>query len=484
MDDWEGTAWAGERTDPGNLGLKSLDSLADRLWESIGPQSYHGFPRVPWDIAIDTHRDSTVTPSTALKNPIVWAAVRALSEDIAKLPWIVYRRTALPGGLSGKERATDHPWYETLHDFANPDMSAFTWRETMVQHLLLWGNCYSEIVYDRAGRPQLWPIRPDRMEVHWDAKGRKAFRYVHPTEGRQALDPERVFHVPGLGHDGLRGYSVISMHRLSVGEWDSARTAVRAFYDRGMTTKVWFETPTTWRDETRDKFREALESTHEGAKNAGRTGMLPPGVKPHVISMPLDDAQYVETRLLHVSDGSRIFRMPPDKLGDLTHATYSNIDQQDLNYAKYSIAPWTGRIESAAKQQFFREEPEIFSEFLLDDLLQGDPLARAQKLQIEMRNGAITPDEWRAAENRNPHPDGIGSRPFFAADLVPSAEPVAETEESEVGGEPVRLTVVKAARAFLTAQAAETNARIESDISAIRETERKHVEHVHANGTS
>lgn len=384
----------------------------------------YGFPRIPWEWSIDgsyrgpgTYDRVAVTPTSALTHDAVWACVRVLSEDMASLPLLIYRRVG-----SGKERAQDHPLYETLHDFANPDMTAFQWRETMMGHVLLWGNCYSEKVYDRAGRLQLWPIPPDRMEVRWDSRGRKTYLYNHPTEGQKELDPDAVFHVAGLGFDGLVGYSVVRMAASTIREGLSARTAADGFWQRGLKQSLRWEVPDSYDDTQRAAFLKAERENHGGAANAYREGILPPGVKPHVLTMPLDDAQFLESRQANRNIVAGWFRLPPDKIGDLEHATYSNIEQQDLNYAKYSLRPWCVRFEAAVRLQLMREDREHFAEFLLDAILRGDTVSRATANNIQFRAGVLLGDEWRAMENRNALPDGAGEVPMISADMQPMTE--------------------------------------------------------------
>jgi HK97 family phage portal protein len=438
------------------LGRKSLDSLA----ESIGPWQYYGFPRVPWesditDYGSHTASGITVTPATALRQPAVWAAVRVLSEDVAKLPLIVYRH--LPGG--GKERARDHALYTVLHDIANPEMTSYRWRQTMMGHLLTWGNCYSEKVYDRAGRLQLWPIKPERIDIYYDRQGRRAYRYRNPDGTTKDLRPDTVFHVAGFGYDGLRGYSPITMARETIAEGTAAQTFATSWWRRGARPSGIIEVPREWPEKTKQDFKDAWKNANEGAGNAGKTAMLPSGAKYTPLTVSLEDAQFLETRKHNVTDIARWFRLPPHKLGDLEHATFSNIEHQSIEYVRDSLDPWLVNWEQELRLQLMPDDGDYFAEFLRDALLRGDTLARAQANQIRLRNGTLTPDEWRAQENQNPYPDGLGARPLLSADLIPAA-PAEEQEEAleEAAAQQPRLTLVKAARAVLMAETREHRA--------------------------
>lgn len=452
-----------------NANAVAAKRLLDDGYGYQTPGYAYGFPLMPWEPSIDAwfrgpDSATRVSPSTSLTHDAVWACVRVLSEDMASLPLIIYRRTG-----SGKERSQDHPLYEVLHDFANPDMTAFQWRETMMGHVLTWGNCYSEKVYDRAGRLQLWPIRPDRVEPYWDSRGRRAYKYIHPTDGRKELDPDTVFHVSGLGFDGLMGYSPIRMLRETIGEGMHARTFASNRWRTGIPPTVLWEVPPEWDDTKRKNFLDSQKEKREGP-NAKMQGVLPPGVKPTILNLPLEDQQFLETRMANRTLIAGAFRVPPDKIGDLEHATYSNIEQQDLNYAKYSLRPWCVRFEMAVRLQLMREDRDHFAEFLLDAILRGDTLSRSQANQIQLRSGVLLPDEWRAMENRNPLAEGMGDQPFISADMGPMAVAAEPTD-------PLALPELQPAAANgngkASALAAAENAAIDQRIAALRERDKR-----------
>lgn len=398
--------------------IKNMDGEASA--DVAGYDSAFGLPRIPFNASISTYLETTGYNPLAI--PAFHNGVRALSEDIASLPLLVYRKRS----DGGRERAEANPWYETLHDFANPETTAFQWRETGVSHLNTVGNFFSEIAYDRAGRPQLWIIRPDRVDVHWDSQGRKAYDYLDPRSGRRPLDPAKVFHVAGLGYDGLIGYSPVTMFRESLMEGREAIEMARRNWAQGAIPGAVVTLPKEMPEPVKANFRAAWKR-HEGSRHVGESILLEDGITANWPQIKLADAEFLATRKYHSTVVAQILRIPPDKIGDLEHATFSNIDQQDINYAKYSILPWCHRIEAEVKRQLLRDDPGLYAEFLIDGLLRGDPLTRASVRQIELRNGALTPNQWLLGENRDPLPPEIGDIPYFAADLV-TKKPEATTD--------------------------------------------------------
>ena len=162
-----------------------------------------------------------VTERSAMQMTAVYSCVRILAEAVAGLPLHLYRYTE----EGGKEKAVDHPLYLLLHDEPNPEMSSFVFRETLMTHLLLWGNAYAQIIRNGKGEViALYPLMANRMSVNRDDKGRLYYQYTrssdeaNPTKNSTVnLEPSDVLHIPGLGFDGLVGYSPIAMAKNAIG---------------------------------------------------------------------------------------------------------------------------------------------------------------------------------------------------------------------------------------------------------------------------
>lgn len=397
----------------------------------------------PWflgmlaQLGVNTRSGTAVTADNALSLPTLFACVRVLSEDVASLPLIVYRR--LPGG--GKERATDHHLYDVFHDSPNPEMTSFGWRETFMGHLGTWGNAINEIVVDERGRTQVWPLPPQRIEIKWE-DGRKAYDYLGNDGIRRRLDASRIFHVPGLSTNGLIGLSPVAVHRETIGEHFATREFGANFYRNMARPATVLSHPANLSTGAIDRLSTQMEQLR-GAGNSGKTVVLEEGLTVHEIGIPPEDAQYLETRKFQREDICSMYRMPPHKVGILDHATFSNIEHQSIDYVSGTLRPWLVRIEQAIKMTFLHDEQDIFAEFLVDGLLRGDSKARAESLQIQRNAGVINGDEWREIENMNPIEDGSGKTYW-----MPVNYQVAGAPEEPVAGEmaePPMLSVVKSA---------------------------------------
>jgi HK97 family phage portal protein len=377
------------------------------------PSEYYGLPRVPWNMGLgeffEAGRGTNWNTVSA-----VWAAVRLLSQDLASLPLFIYRRR----DDGGREKAPDHDLYPVLHRRVNPVMSSFQWREVQMSHLLTWGNCFSEKVYDRVGRLQLYPIRPDRMRVRWDATGTKR-EYFHtgPDSIERKMQDGSVFHVAGLSWDGLVGYSPVTLARRTLGIAARTGSHAESFYAGGAKPGVVLTVPAGYPDVAKENLRDGWNEFRRPEKH-GETAVLEDGVTAMAWSMPHDDAQFIETWKFQVSEVARWFLLPPHKLGDLEHATFSNIEQQALEYVIHSLRPWLVRWEQTIALDLLGEDDDHYAEFQMDALLRGDAESRAKALNVQLRSGVVTPDEWRSMENRNPLPDDIGTEPLVSADML------------------------------------------------------------------
>jgi HK97 family phage portal protein len=346
----------------------------------------------------------TVTARSAIQVSAVYACVRVIAETVASLPLHVYENTG-----SGSEKAPEHPLYRLLHDEPNPEMTSFVMREAMLSHLLLWGNSYTQII--RSGRNQivgLYPLLPDRMDVDRDSAGRLVYSYT-TNEGRTVkLAPDEVLHIPGLGFDGVMGYSPIALERNAIGLGIAAEEYGSKFFAHGATPSGVLTHPNVVKNPK--ALRESWNASYGGSANAGRVGILEEGMKFERISMPHNEAQFLETRKFQVSEICRIFRVPPHLVGDLEHATFSNIEHQSISFGVHTIRPWLVRIEQSMNRALFpeKEKGRYYVRFNMDGLLRGAYKERMEGYAIARQNGWMSANEIRALENQNPIPDSEG----------------------------------------------------------------------------
>ena len=344
-----------------------------------------------------TSSGKTVTERTAMQTTSVYACVRILAEAIAGLPLHVYRYTS----DGSKERIPFHPLYKLLHDEPNTEMTSFVFRETLMSHLLLWGNAYAQIIRDGRGQPvALYPLLPNRMGVDRGENGNLIYTY-QSDKGAVKLRRENILHIPGLGFDGLIGYSPIAMAKNAVGMSIAAEEYGAAFFANGANPGGVLEHPGVIKDVQR--IKDNWNSQYRGGENAHKIALLEEGLKFHAIGIPPDQAQFLETRKFQINEIARIFRVPPHMVGDLEKSSFSNIEQQSLEFVKYTLDPWVVRWEQSLMQSLLlpSEKGMVFIKFNLDGLLRGDYQSRMQGYSTGIQNGFYSVNDIRALEDMN-----------------------------------------------------------------------------------
>lgn len=337
-----------------------------------------------------------VNERTAMQTSVVYACIRILAESIASLPLHVYERT--PDG--GKEIRPEHPLYILLHDEPNPEMTSFVFRETLMSHLLLWGNAYSQIIRNGKGYPvALYPMLPDRMSVDRNSAGELVYTY-QSDKGAINLNRDSVLHIPGLGFDGLIGYSPIAMAKNAIGMALATEEYGAAFFANGANPGGVLEHPGVVKD--RDRLRESWQSQFSGA-NAHKVAVLEEGLKFHQMSIPPEQAQFLETRKFQINEIARIFRVPPHMVGDLEKSSFNNIEQQSLEYVKYTLDPWVIRWEQSLQRSLIMpgEKSKLYIKFNLDGLLRGDYHTRMMGYSTGIQNGFLSVNDVRGLEGMN-----------------------------------------------------------------------------------
>jgi HK97 family phage portal protein len=353
-----------------------------------------------------------VTERSAMQMTAVYSCVRILAEAVAGLPLHLYRYT----DKGGKEKAIDNPLYFLLHDEPNPEMTSFVFRETLMTHLLLWGNAYAQII--RNGKNEviaLYPLMPNRMTVDRDEHGQLYYQYNTskddaPTmKGRIVnLKPTDVLHVPGLGFDGLVGYSPIAMAKNAIGMAIACEEYGAKFFANGATPGGILEHPGTVKDPSR--VRENWNSAFGGSSNANKVAVLEEGMKYTPISISPEQAQFLETRKFQINEIARIFRVPPHMVGDLEKSSFSNIEQQSLEFVKYTLEPWLVRWEQAMVRSLISptDKNRYFIKFNVDGLLRGDYQSRMNGYATARQNGWMSANDIRELENLDLIPPEAG----------------------------------------------------------------------------
>ena len=344
-----------------------------------------------------------VNERTALQTTAVYACVRILAETIAALPLHTYQHTN-----GGKEKAAEHPLYYLLHSEPNSEMTSFVFRETLMGHLLLWGNAYAQIIRHGRGRVVgLYPLLPNKMIVNRNDQGQLYYQYE--KDGcLYILNRHEVLHIPGLGFDGLIGYSPIAMAKNAIGMAIATEEYGAKFFANGANPGGVLEHPGVVKDPAR--IRESWNAVYQGSGNAHRVAVLEEGMKFQSIGIPPEQAQFLETRKFQINEIARIFRIPPHMIGDLEKSSFSNIEQQSLEFVMYTLDPWVVRWEQAIQRALFSESEkrQFFVKFNVDGLLRGDYESRMNGYAVGRQNGWLSSNDIRELENLNRIPEEAG----------------------------------------------------------------------------
>lgn len=416
----------------------------------MGIKSLFGFGQArdkPVDKAADagysflfgrTTSGKPVNERTAMQTTAVYACVRILAEAVASLPLHVYEYQ----DDGGKKLVHDHPLYYLLHDEPNSEMTSFVFRETLMSHLLIWGNAYAQIIRDGAGRVLgLYPLLPDKMDVQRDDRGNIYYVYSRNSDenpmfkeyGDIRLKAEDVFHIPGLGFDGLIGYSPIAMAKNAVGMTLACEEYGASFFANGANPGGVLEHPGVLKDPS--KVRESWNSVYRGVNNAHKIAVLEEGMKYQQIGIPPEEAQFLETRKFQINEIARLYRIPPHMVGDLDKSSFSNIEQQSLEFVKYTLDPWVIRWEQSLQRSLLLpgEKGKYFIKLNVDGLLRGDYQSRMNGYAVGRQNGWFSANDIREMENMNPIPDEQGGNLYLINGAMTKLEDAGAFAKTDTG---------------------------------------------------
>jgi HK97 family phage portal protein len=412
--------------------LQGIFKARDKPKDALGGSRYSFFFG-------STSAGKPVNEQTAMQMTAVYSCVRILSETLAGLPLHVYKYN----DSGGKEKNLKHPLYKLLHDEPNPEMTSFAFRETLMSHLLLWGNAYAQIIRNARGEViSLYPLMPNKMTVDRDSSGRLFYLYQRgnedvPSLGRENqvyLSPSDVLHIPGLGFDGLVGYSPIAMAKNAVGLAIATEEYGAKFFANGASPGGVLEHPGTIKDP--QKIKESWNAAYQGSVNAHRVAVLEEGMKYQPIGISPEQAQFLETRKFQINEIARIFRVPPHMLADLEKSSFSNIEQQSLEFVKYTLDPWVVRWEQSMCRALLMEseKPNVFIKFNVDGLLRGDYVSRMSGYATARQNGWMSANDIRELENLDRIPESLGGDLYLingAMTKLQDAGAFANTKETE-----------------------------------------------------
>jgi HK97 family phage portal protein len=362
----------------------------------------NGYPRLAstamsWG---PTRSGATVNEKTALLCSTVWACTRLIAGCLENMPAHVYRGTE-----DNAEKEPGHWLYPLVHDQVNDDLSAGAWRNIMQGHALIWGNGYSQIVR-RSGSEEILGfhvLTPDTMRVEV-TDGRKEYVFKPSVGTEIRYKPRDIFHLRGESFDGIMGYSLAKMAAESIGIAMSAELFAAMFYGAGGRVPGTLEYPGRFKNQQEfDEYRGKFDEVYSGQQGFHKTMILESGMKWSALGVKPQEMQFVETRSWMVSEICRWFGVSPHLVGDLSRATFSNIEHLAIEFVNYCIGFWQKRwVEQYNLKCIPRGERDLFIRFDSSRLTRGDFPTRMAGYASGLQNGVFSVNEVRALEGKNP----------------------------------------------------------------------------------
>lgn len=364
----------------------------------------------------------------------MWRGISLLSRDAAKLPCFIYRAKG-----KGKTKATDLPAYPLLRRKPNPMMTVGIWKQVMMLHAILRGNGYSYINRKGNGDPfELLLLDPDRTEPMME-NGKLIYKHRMPANVDKIFQPEDVFHLKGLGYDGIKGYDLVQYAKDAIGIGVGSRKYGAVFFRNNARPNIALEVPGRLKEPARINMRESWERAHSGLENQHRVALLEEGVKLVQFSQTAREAQLQELRQFERGEVALILGVPLHKLGDRSQVSYNSLEQSNQEYLDEGLDPWLCAIEEEAHDKLLTEEQKDSDGYMVSfdrrQLLRANLAARATANVAYVNSGILNRDEAREDEGYDPIPDGSGQEFRVSANTLPADE---EQEEPAEGAGPQR----------------------------------------------
>ena len=382
-----------------------------------------------------TNSGARINEMNACKNITVLACIGLLSDSIASLPCVLFEETP-DGKRMSKKPAVKHPAYKLLKKSPNPEMTPFTFQELMIQHLSTWGNSYNYIARDGAGNPrELWPCLPDRTNVRRNpANGELMYETIDRFGNMMRIAAEDMLHIPGMGFDGLVGKSPIGLMREAIGLSVSGEEYGARFFSNGANSGGVLEHPNQLSDAAYARLKESFNERYSGNSNAHKTQILEEGMKFNKITIPPNDAQFLETRGFQVEEIARGFRVPPPLIGYMEKASSfgTGIEQLSIGFVKYTLRPIAVRVQDTFNKKLLTESEQknMFFKYNMDALLGGDFKTRMEGYNQGRVGGWLSINDIREKEDMDPVESGddyLQPLNMAPAGSIPPAKDIPKT---------------------------------------------------------
>lgn len=336
-----------------------------------------------------------VTEEKALSTSTYFSCVKVIGETMASMDLETVER------IGKATRAnTSHPNYWLLHAQPSPNYNRFEWVQAMLIWATTWGNGYSKIVRDRfANAVELKLLPSYEVTVNMTERGKVYYEWNHDG-GTEIIMSDDMIHLKNFGTSGLIGFSTATLQAESLGNTIAKTQHEGAFYSNGAKASGVLMTPGNFGPKEKANVEESFQKAHSGAKNRFKTIVLEEGVKYQQLTIPQNDAQFLESKKFDQTEVCGWFRMPPHKVGILDNANYSNIESQDRSFAKDVAVPWAVRFQQELDRKLFfeGERGRFMTQFNLDDLIKGDIKTRYEVYNSAVQTGILKPTEPREAE--------------------------------------------------------------------------------------
>jgi HK97 family phage portal protein len=374
----------------------------------------------------DTFTGVKISERTALKSVPYFHGVRLISETFGMVPLPYYKRVrrGLNSTRGGKEKAVEENNYWLLHEEPNPEMDAIAFKAAMCGQAVVWGDSYAEIDWDmEAGMARaLWPLDVSRMKPVRNSKTRELeYAYTTPDNITHVLPAWRVWHMAGFGFNGITGFNNVEQSREALGLTMALEEHAARLFGNSARPDIVLTHPNHLEKPAKDHLKQGWQEAYGGLSNAHRTAILDEGITIKEIGLPPQTAQQLEHRTFQIQEISRMLNVTPHKLMELSHATFTNIEHQDLEFLKYTMGIWFRRGESASNRKLIlpADRRLFFYEFLEDALLRSDSTARANFYRELFYLGMLSPNDGREKENMNPIDDPMADEYFVQRNMIP-----------------------------------------------------------------
>lgn len=360
---------------------------------SPGPGDDFWYRPVPTPISSGIEIDEEI----ALTASAVWSAITIIAGGLGSLPLKLLHRT----GPRSKEVARDHPAHRVVHRRPNDWQTAFEYREMTQGHVLTRGNGYSQIIRDQANRlTDLVPLHPGRIRPKVE-NGALVYEFTQPDGRIRTFPAAEILHIRGLSPNGIVGYSPITLARESIGLTLAAERHGATLFGNDARPGGVLETPDKLDEQQRENLAKTWSAAHSGG-NAHSVAVLEQNLQWKAVGFSSDDAQFLQTRQFQIAEIARWFNVPPHKLKDLLRATFTNIEQQNIEFVVDTMRPWAERWEQRYDVSLLTEQEQadgFFFKFSLDALLRGDSAARAAFFTAMFQMGVLSTNDIREAED-------------------------------------------------------------------------------------